>query len=148
MSEKETPKEVRRVTRVALRPASEAIIDGWRATLREAFPSFSPSLSDLIAWAVERTPALSKKDIQEIRQLLFDEVKELEVQLELIKEAKNRGDIDALRALLIKIKGRKCSFTKKKKQSAVISEDQSLASDSEQLNSQPFSQAVPAKRNT
>lgn len=123
MSEKETVKETRRVTRVALRPATEKIIEGWRETLRITFPSFSSSLSDLVAWAVERTPALSKKDIQEIRRLFFDEVKELEALLSQLKTAKANGDEEVLRRLLVEIKGKRTSSSRKKAASDLGSEN-------------------------
>lgn len=103
MSEKETPKEVRRVTRVALRPTTEKVMDCWRETLKSAFPNFSPSLSDLVAWSVERTPVLSKKDLQEIRSLFFDEVKELELLLSQLKAAKSTGDEQSVANLIATI---------------------------------------------
>ena len=103
MSEKETSKETRRVTRVALRPATEKVIEGWRENLKSAFPGFSPSLSELVAWAAERTPVLSKKDLQKIRSLFFDEVKELELLLSQLKVAKSTGDEQSVESLMANI---------------------------------------------
>ena len=103
MSEEQIAKETRRVTRVALRPATEKVIECWRETLKRALPGFSPSLSDLVAWTVERTPVLSKKDLQEIRRLFFDEVKELELLLSQLKAAKSAGDEQSVASLIANI---------------------------------------------
>ena len=114
MSEEKAVKEARRVTRVALRPTTEKVLDQWRLDLKAAFPTFSPSSSDLVAWAVEKVPALSKKHIQEIRSLFFDEVKELESLLTQLKKVKASGDEGNLQAWLREIKGRKTIPTRGK----------------------------------
>lgn len=114
MSEEKTVKETRRVIRVALRPTTEKVLDHWRSDLKAAFPTFSPSSSDLVEWAVEKVPALSKKHIQEIRSLFFDEVKELESLLSQIKKVKASGDQESLQTLLREIKGRKTIPTRGK----------------------------------
>lgn len=119
MSSNEREKELRRVTRVALRLPTETVLENWKLQLKESFPAFAPSYSDLVAWAVEHTPILSKKDCLDIKYRYFDEVSELESLLCQLKEAKASGNQDQMSDLLNKVvirrSARRNTRSKKKK---------------------------------
>jgi hypothetical protein len=106
--EKET--RVKRIPRIALRPQTEKILEDWQEQLQQLFPAFDPSLSDLISWGVERSPVLSKKEIQEIKARFYDDVKELESLLLRLRKARVGGDVVAVSELLSTITIRRKSI--------------------------------------
>lgn len=103
MSEREVPKSAERIPRVALRPETETIIEGWREHLQAVCPSFTATNTDLVTWAVERASNLSNKDIQQIRHRFFDEVKELEDLVGKLKSARASGDEQTVSLLMKRV---------------------------------------------
>lgn len=109
-TENEEKERVKRVPRIALRPETEKILRDWKAQLQQLFPTFDPSSVDLISWAVERSPALSKKEIHEIKARFFDDVTELESLLLRLRKASREGDEKAVSELLSTITIRRKSI--------------------------------------
>ena len=62
-----------------------------------------PSASAKVSWAIERSPQLSKKEIQDIKARYFDDVKELESLLLRLRKAKADGDETEVGELLSSI---------------------------------------------
>ncbi len=112
MNPENEKKETRakRIPRIALRPQTEKIIEDWKGQLQQLFPTFDPSFSDLISWGVERSPVLSKKEIQEIKARFYDDVKELESLLLRLRKARVGGDAVAVSELLSTITIRRKSI--------------------------------------
>ena len=110
MESEEKEPGARRIPRIALRPETEKILGDWKAQLQQLFPTFDPSTSDLISWAVERSPTLSKKETQEIKARFFDDVKELESLLLRLRKASKEGDERAVSELLSTISIRRKSI--------------------------------------
>ena len=102
MSENEE-KKPKHVFRIALRGQSEEILENWKAQLQQVFPAFEPSTPDLVSWAIERSPQITKKEIQEIKARFFDDVKELESLLLRVKKAKAEGNETEVGELLSNI---------------------------------------------
>lgn len=109
MSEEKEPSS-KRIIRVALRPDTEKILMSWKAQLHLLYPTFDPSLTDLISWIVERLPALSKREIHEVKARFFDDVKELETLLYNLRKARVNGDESAVAELLSNISIRRKSI--------------------------------------
>ena len=105
--EKETP--TKRIPRIALRLQTEKVIENWKGQLQQLFPTFDPSFSDFVSWAIERLPVLSKKDIREIKARFFDDVKELESLLLRLRKARVGGDEKAVSELLSSVSIRRKS---------------------------------------
>jgi hypothetical protein len=93
-------KSAKRIFRVVLRDLSETTLGNWRTQLQQTYPQFEPSFSELVAWAIERQPVLSKKELHEIKARFFDEVKEIESLLVLLRRAKASGDETAIQQIL------------------------------------------------
>ena len=93
-------KQASRILRIALRTKTEKVLRDWKVQLQQQFPAFEPSWSDLIAWGVERSPTLSRKQVQEIKVRLFDEVKELESLLSRVRIPRVDGDDKAVSDIL------------------------------------------------
>jgi fructose-1-phosphate kinase PfkB-like protein len=87
-----TKKNKSPVVRFTLDNHSMEILAGWRQKLSGAFPQLEFSDSDLIRWAISRTPILSKNNLRELKSAVFDEVKALENILKTLKQAKASGD--------------------------------------------------------
>jgi hypothetical protein len=56
-----------------------------------------------VEWAIEKTPLLSKKEMAEIKNRFFDDVKELENLVRQLKEAKAGGNQQSITDLLARI---------------------------------------------
>jgi len=106
----EKDSEVKRIPRIALRPETENILADWKVQLQQLYPTFDPSSSDLVSWAIERLPVLAKKDIHEIKARFFDDVKELESLLLRLRKARVGGDETAVFELLSTITIRRKSI--------------------------------------
>lgn len=101
---------VKRIPRIALRPETETVLTDWKMQLHQLYPTFDPSSSDLVSWAIERLPTLAKKDIHEIKARFFDDVKELESLLLRLRKARVGGDEIAVSELLSTITIRRKSI--------------------------------------
>lgn len=109
-SSEEKESGAKRIPRIALRLQTEKVLGDWKAQLQQLFPTFDPSLPDLISWAVERSPVLSKKEIHEIKGRFFDDVRELESLLLRLRKARVVGDETAVSELLSTITIRRKSI--------------------------------------
>lgn len=77
--------------RISLNNESKEKIEQWRTILTEKYPGIRVSDGDLTNWAISRiAPSLSAKQVTELKDIFFDEVRELEWRLAQAKEAKLR----------------------------------------------------------
>lgn len=88
------------IARVTVRAQTESTLESWRVQIQEVHPNFSPSDRELVEWAIERTPTLSKREILELRERFFDEVKELEKIVLKLRKAQAEGSDEVVKDLL------------------------------------------------
>lgn len=80
-------------SRVALTDASGEILETWHSQLTERYPGIKTSDADLVNWILRSNAGeLSKRQLEEIKELYFDDVKQLEWMLTQAKRAKASGE--------------------------------------------------------
>ena len=92
-------------SRVVLTESSAARIQNWRKQLCEEFPGIKVSESDLANWAVESIgEEVSKRQLDDIKNKYFDEVKQLEWLLTQARAARANQDQELLSKLVGSLK--------------------------------------------
>ncbi|MBI3294425.1 MAG: hypothetical protein HYZ71_06810 [Deltaproteobacteria bacterium] len=102
MSE-EFSKASKPAVRIVLSDPVLGVLGNWKVQIAELHPEFHPTDRELVSWAVERVPALSGQNIEEIKERYFNKVDELEGILKQLKIAQLSGDEKAVASLLGRI---------------------------------------------